>query len=110
MMGVYGNGDDKPRRKARKADNSKGNLSKLASLKAKRTAFDLDVINTAQMLEVLFMAMSEGGALRLGLTRDGGAMAVGVYIDGASETVYLNEGDDQEKFWQTLYDLFREGA
>lgn len=37
-----------------------------------------------------------GGALRVGLTRDGGALAIGVYAGEEYGTEYIRPGDDLE--------------
>jgi len=53
---------------------------------------DLDGI---EVLEWLARMSALGGALRLGLTRDGGAFAVGVYGDGSTPyTLYASGADE----------------
>lgn len=86
--------------------NSAPNAKRLDALKRSRGQFDLSGLDTSRLLTSLGIAVERGGALRIGLTRDRGALAVGVYVDGASETVYLNEGDDQAEFWDKIDSVY----
>lgn len=90
------------RGRASAGKNGAPNTNRLASLKKARGQFDLSGLDTGRLLTSLGIAIERGGALRIGLTRDKGALAVGVYVDGASETVYLNAEDDQAQFWDTI--------
>jgi len=47
---------------------------------------------------------ANGGALRLGYTRDGGAYAVGIYMDGESETEYIRPDEDMDQWLVDLAD------
>lgn len=40
----------------------------------------------------------QGGAIRLGYTRDGGAYAVGIYGDGEPYTDYIRPSEDVEQY------------
>lgn len=97
-------------RRGRKSNSGGRNIApnagRLDKLKKARGQFDLSGVDTKRLLNAVGLAISGGGAIRIGLTRDGGALAVGVYIDGASETVYLNADDDQSEFWDTIDSVF----
>ena len=82
------------------------NAGRLDKLKKARGGFDISGVDTSRLLTSVGLAIANGGALRVGLTRDGGALSVGVYIDGASETVYLNADDDQTEFWDKIDSVF----
>jgi len=86
--------------------NNAPNKGRLDALKKSRGQFDIAGVDSARLLTSVGLAIGAGGALRIGLTRDGGALAVGVYIDGASETIYLNEDDDQNEFWDSIDSVF----
>lgn len=86
--------------------NGAPNASRLGKLKAQRGEFDLTRLDADMLFGALDAAIRGGGALRIGLTRDRGALAVGVYVDGASETVYLNAEDDQAEFWATIVSVY----
>lgn len=63
--------------------------------------------------QILWMAIRavamNGGALRLGNTRDGGAYAIGVYGDGAKPyTEYLRPSEDLNEFFTDLIEAFNE--
>lgn len=95
-------------RRARSGGGKNGapNAKRLDALKKSRGEFDITGLDTNRLLTSLGFAIQRGGALRIGLTRDGGALAVGVYVDGASETVYLNVGDDQTEFWDAIDSVY----
>jgi len=86
--------------------NEAGNGRRLDGLKKARGGFDLNSVDRGVVLGTVFNALSHGGAIRFGLTRDGGALALGVYIDGDSETVYLNKDDDPQTFWLEVNQVF----
>lgn len=96
------------RARAGAGKNTTPNSNRLASLKKSRGQFDLSGLDAGRLLTSLGIAIERGGALRIGLTRDRGALAVGVYVDGASETVYLNADDDQAAFWDTIDAVYLE--
>lgn len=47
---------------------------------------------------------ANGGALRLGYTRDGGAYAIGIYMDGESETEYVRPDENIDQWLLDLAD------
>ena len=49
----------------------------------------------------------EGGAVRLGYTRDGGAYSVGVYLGSDSKTYYCNEKDGIDELLEELTEYFK---
>lgn len=73
-----------------------------------REQFDPTTIITDEFRAALEIALAEGGAIRLGLTRDGGALAVGIYgLGGEPTTEYLRPSDNQADFWGELYHAFK---
>jgi len=78
------------------------------SFTRQREQFDVRSIWTDAFREAVDIALSEGGAIRLGLTRDGGALAVGIYgIGNEPSTEYLRPSDDADAFWAELYAAFK---
>ena len=70
--------------------------------------FDTTTIFTESFRDAIELALNEGGAIRLGLTRDGGALAVGIYgLGNEPSTEYLRPSDDLEQFWHDLYESFK---
>lgn len=54
----------------------------------------LTLLDWLQLVALQRAAMSQGGAVRVGLTRDGGALAIGVYIDQDYGTEYIRPSED----------------
>lgn len=78
------------------------------SFTRQREHFDVESIWTDRFRAAVDLALSEGGAIRLGLTRDGGALAVGIYgLGGEPTTEYLRPSDDADAFWDELYHAFK---
>ena len=48
----------------------------------------------------------EGGAVRLGYTRDGGAYSIGIYVGSLSKTYYCNEKDGIDETVRELTEHF----
>lgn len=88
--------------------NETANAKRLDSLKKSRGEIDLAGLHLEVMVVVLLLAIREGGAIRVGLSRDRGALAVGVFLDGDSETIYLNKDDDQREFWVRIAQVYDE--
>lgn len=63
----------------------------------------------AEQLKATIAAMGQyGGALRLGLTRDGGAYAVGIYGDGNDPyTLFVRPDEDLNEFLREIEQTFR---
>ena len=65
-------------------------------------------IDGARLLRAIEVITANGGAIRLGKTRDGGAFAIGVYGDGNEPyTDYLRPTDDIIEYLETLVDAFQ---
>jgi len=65
-------------------------------------------IDGARLLRAIEVITANGGAIRLGKTRDGGAFAIGVYGDGNEPyTDYLRPTDDIVEYLETLVDAFQ---
>ena len=88
--------------------NDAANTSRLDSLKKSRGEFDLAGLHIDVMVYTILTAVRAGGAIRVGLSRDKGALGVGVFLDGSSETVYLNKDDDQREFWLKIIQVYDE--
>lgn len=68
----------------------------------KRGAANWGDVNAENLTNAVAWTAANGGALRLGYTRDGGAYAIGIYMDGESETEYVRPDEDID---QWLIDL-----
>lgn len=49
--------------------------------------------NPEDVLRLVCAVASEGGAVRLGYTRDGGAYSIGLYLGADSKTYYCNDAE-----------------
>jgi len=91
--------DNEPRKKGRKpADPRK--------LEKRGKPFDVSVLDNTTVSECIQHVLRCGGAIRLGLTRDGGALAVGIYGDGEPYTEYVRGGDDVIEFFTDVARIF----
>jgi len=73
-----------------------------------REQFDTTTIWSEEFKDALEIALAEGGAIRLGLTRDGGALAVGIYGLGTEpSTEYVRPSDDIGEFWRQLTSSYK---
>ena len=89
-MGVN---DREAERKANKRVRAKVARSRRAAAAGEANFATTDWVCTVALLEAL---VSEGGALRLGITRDGGAFALGVYLGDDYATEYVKPAEDWE--------------
>jgi len=69
--------------------------------------FDLSILTKADMAELWDLVLSEGGALRFGLTLDKGALAVGVYGLGEPFTKYCRSADEFETLMGKIFKAFK---
>lgn len=60
------------------------------------------------VLRLVCAVAVEGGAVRLGYTRDGGAYSIGLYLGDDSKTYYCNEAEGIDDFVQELTRQFTE--
>lgn len=64
-------------------------------------------VDAESLRSALGAVTANGGALRLGLTRDGGAFSVGIYGDGPEPyTVYVRPNESMEDFLGELEQAF----
>jgi len=75
-------------------------------LEKRGKTFDVTNLDNATVWEAIAVVIAAGGAIRLGLTRDGGALAVGIYGDGEPYTEYVRGGDDVIEFFVDVRKLF----
>lgn len=94
-MGVNDRARDHKEDKARKAAESRKRRSNQGSVG--ETA-DWGSVNGDILARAVAAVARNGGALRLGYTRDGGAYAVGIYGDGEPFTEYVPPSDDMEAY------------
>lgn len=73
---------------------------------ALRQRFDINTIGWESLRYALDRVTAQGGALRIGLTRDGGALAVGVYGLGEPYTDYVRPTEDPNEYFLQLGELF----
>lgn len=83
----------------RQAENRKANKREAAKEQRSRRSARVGVASWElvdwQALMALVMAFAdEGGAIRIGRTRDGGAWAIGVYLDDDYATEYVRPNED----------------
>lgn len=92
-------------------DHKRGNREperKRRTFERERQQFDPTTIISEEFKAALEIALTEGGAIRLGLTRDGGALAVGIYgLGNEPSTEYLRPSDDAASFWAEVYAAFK---
>lgn len=69
--------------------------------------FDLSILTKADLSELYDLVLSEGGALRFGLTLDKGALAVGIYGLGDPVTKYCRTADEFTDLLGKVYKAFK---
>jgi len=98
VMGVerFGKGEDKKKRKGRGSVNNKSRLQAFASGRGDASA-DWGGCD-AKKLQAVIVAITElGGAITLGLSRDGGAYSLTLLLDQGRETLWFNGGADLDE-------------
>jgi len=63
---------------------------------------DWETVNGDLVVKAVAALALDGGALRLGYTRDGGAYAIGIYGDGEPFTEYLKPNEDMDEYLRGL--------
>lgn len=100
-MGVHG--DDKLER----ADNRRAKQK--AARGRRRSAVagaQFRTVDYVPLLSAVIVATESGGALRLGVTRDGGAYAIGCYAGDEYATEYVKPNEDWESAWDEIVDAW----
>lgn len=69
-----------------------------------RAAVDMAALPMELLLQVLEAAVAIGGAVRIGVSRDGGAYAFGIYGDGEPYTEYVGASESVEEYLTNLRD------
>jgi hypothetical protein len=69
--------------------------------------YGIEAIDWAEVGVTLCMVARRGGALRIGLTRDGGALSIGVYGIGEPYTLYVRPSDSVKDILTELEEGFR---
>jgi len=64
--------------------------------------------NPENVLQLVCAVAREGGAARLGYTRDGGAYSIGLYLGKDSKTYYCNDAEGIDPYVRELKDQFEE--
>jgi len=105
-MGVNDRVQDKKDDSRRRAQETK--KDRIGSRRAGGVA-DWQTVNAELVVKAVCAIAAQGGALRLGYTRDGGAYAVGIYHEGDSYTVYANQDEGIEPILQEVIDDFGKG-
>lgn len=96
-MGIMKNG------KQEAADNRRAKQK--AHRRGRRDAgeqADFTAVDAIPMLAAIAVAGRSGGAIRLGLTRDGGAYAVGCYQADDYATEYIRPSEHWEQAWDEI--------
>jgi len=68
---------------------------------------DWNNADPALILRLVCLVGLEGGAVRLGYTRDGGAYSIGIYLGDKSKTYYCNEAEGINDQISELIEYFR---
>jgi len=58
--------------------------------------------NPENVLRLVCAVAVEGGAVRLGYTRDGGAYSIGLYLGSDSKTYYCNDAEGINEYLEEL--------
>lgn len=66
-------------------------------------------VDAVPMLAAIIVASEGGGALRLGVTRDGGAYAIGCYAGDEYATEYVKPNEDWEAAWDEIVEAWFPG-
>ena len=69
---------------------------------------DWGSVDAQKLVRAIAIASKQGGALRLGYTRDGGAYAIGVYAGSNYFTDYIRPTEDIEDYLDELCKSFEE--
>lgn len=68
-------------------------------------------IEPRSLFHAIDAALREGGAIRIGRTRDGGAWAIGIYGDGEKPyTEYVQASEDINAYFDNLAGFFENGV
>lgn len=88
-----GRSDEELNRRDNKRARSKAARSRRA---ASAGAFDITAIAWLPLVALVELLAANGGAVRIGLTRDGGALALGVYLEDDYATEYIRPAENFE--------------
>jgi len=69
---------------------------------------DWAAVEAGDLVRLVELVASKGGAIRFGYTRDGGAYAVGVYYGDDYFTDYIRPSEDIDKYIDDLIAVFSE--
>lgn len=69
---------------------------------------DWSAVDGDKLAAAVAAVAKQGGALRLGYTRDGGAYAIGVYGDGKPYTDYIGRDGDIDEYLDGLVAVWNE--
>lgn len=70
------------------------------------TVADWEAVDGNLVLKLVATLGADGGAVRLGYTRDGGAYAVGIYGDGDPYTKYIPPSEDMNEWLREAIEDF----
>ena len=96
--------------KALQADKAKEKRAAKRERKLRpKATVDVMALPLEALQYALTWAIANGGAIRIGTTRDGGAWAFGLYYDGGSQgTEYVQAGEELSEYLIEVGDFFRE--
>lgn len=84
----------------REREHKEGKREKAKAARSRRTQAggeaDYSTTDWSCTVALVDALVAEGGALRLGITRDGGAFALGVYLGDDYATEYIKPAEDWE--------------
>lgn len=104
-MGVFGDGDNKRKGKARGSTDNASRLAGLGGAKGAAGAADWGEAMPENITAVILGVTRLGGAASFGLSRDKGAYNLTLFLDGERQTLWFN-GDaalDEELMKVVIY-------
>lgn len=94
---------ERAKEKARDAQRAAKNERRVATNGTPGTAADWTAVNAEWLRAAVAQIAAEGGAIRLGYTRDLGAYSIGIYGDGEPYTDYLRPSEDVDAYLERLF-------
>lgn len=80
---------------AKRASPDRGKAKELRqSRRQQAKPLEINEFDWESLVSLIMTAAGAGGAVRIGLTRDGGAWAIGMYMEDDYATEYIRPGED----------------
>ena len=72
--------------------------------------YQLTLHSWALIQSLIALVANEGGAVRVGFTRDGGALAIGLYTGDEYGTEYVRPSEDETEAFREIADAWTSGG